>query len=39
MIVDTHMHLWDKVTGDTGEPVRSLGNGMITIGDAKCLCH
>ena len=37
MIIDTHMHLWDRITGDTGEPVRSLGNGMIAIGDQKML--
>jgi len=37
MIIDTHMHLWDRVTGDTGEPVHSLGNGMITIGGQKML--
>lgn len=37
MIIDAHMHLWDKVHGDIGQPVRSLANGMVTIGDSKML--
>ncbi|MFC1573830.1 amidohydrolase family protein [Candidatus Latescibacterota bacterium] len=37
MIVDTHIHLWDKVHGDIGKPVRSLTNGMVTIGGSEML--
>jgi len=37
MIIDAHMHLWDRIEGDIGEPVRSIGNGFITIGDRKML--
>ncbi|MFC1692171.1 amidohydrolase family protein [Candidatus Latescibacterota bacterium] len=37
MVIDAHMHLWDRVEGDIGEPVRSLGNGMIAIGDREML--
>ena len=37
MIIDAHMHMWDSVNGDIGEPVRSLGNGMVTIGGREML--
>lgn len=37
MIIDAHMHLWDKVRGDVGERVRAIGNGMIAIGRERCL--
>ena len=37
MIIDAHMHLWDRVHGDIGDQVKSLGNGMIAIGDTKVL--
>ena len=37
MIIDAHMHLWDKVHGDIGKPVRSTGNGMVTIGGSEVL--
>ncbi|MBN1293271.1 MAG: amidohydrolase [Candidatus Latescibacteria bacterium] len=37
MIIDAHTHLWDIITGDIGQPVRSIGNGLITIGQQKLL--
>lgn len=37
MIIDAHMHLWDKVEGYVGSPIRSLGNGMVTFGSEKVL--
>jgi len=37
MIIDAHMHLWDRIEGNLGQPVRSIGNGLITIGDRKML--
>ena len=39
MIVDAHMHVWDKVDGvvNGGVPVKPLGNGMIRIGDQAML--
>lgn len=37
MIIDAHMHLWDEVKGNVGVQVRSLRNGMITIGSERLL--
>ena len=39
MIIDAHMHIWDRIHGlVNGElPVRSLGSGMISIGEEKML--
>ena len=40
MIIDAHIHLWDKVEGDEGgedAPVRALRNGIIKIGDREML--
>ena len=37
MIVDAHIHLWDKVDGDIGEPVRGLKNGIVKIGNQEML--
>ena len=37
VIIDTHMHLWDKIKGDVGYPVRSAGNGLVTVGSQKML--
>jgi L-galactono-1,5-lactonase len=37
VIIDAHMHLWDKIDGFLGEPVRSIGNGLVTIGNQKFL--
>ena len=31
MIIDAHIHLWDRVEGDIGEPVRARCNGVVTI--------
>jgi predicted TIM-barrel fold metal-dependent hydrolase len=39
MIIDAHMHIWNRVHGAiNGEsPVRPLGSGMISIGEKKIL--
>ncbi|MAS90645.1 MAG: amidohydrolase [Verrucomicrobiales bacterium] len=39
MIIDSHMHIWDRIHGLVkGElPVRPLGSGMISIGEEKML--
>jgi len=39
MIVDAHMHIWNRIDGRIGEktPVVPLGNGMIRIGEATML--
>ncbi len=37
MIIDAHMHLWDEVKGNVAVQVRSLRNGMITIGSEELL--
>ena len=37
VIIDAHMHLWNRVEGDIGQPVRSIGNGLVTIGGQKIL--
>ena len=40
MIIDAHIHLWDRVKGDEGDkdkPVRALRNGIIKIGDIEML--
>ena len=39
MIIDAHMHIWDRIHGlVNGElPVRPLGSGMISIGEEKML--
>ncbi len=39
MIVDAHMHIWNKLHGQIGgkTPVLPLANGMIQIGEAKML--
>jgi hypothetical protein len=39
MIVDAHMHIWNKLDGRIGgkTPVVPLGNGMIRIGEATML--
>lgn len=37
MIVDSHMHLWDKVEGYVWARVHSLGNGMVGIGGEEVL--
>ena len=34
MIIDAHLHLWNKVDGNIGEPVHALGNGIISIGES-----
>ncbi len=34
MIIDAHLHLWNKVDGNIGEPVHTLGNGIISIGES-----
>ena len=39
MVIDAHMHIWNKVHGlANGEfPVRPLKSGMISIGEEKML--
>ena len=37
MIIDAHMHLWNKLKGDIGEPVHALKNGLIRIGNNQVL--
>jgi len=37
MIIDTHMHLWDRVDGNVGEAVTAGVNGMVSIGDTEVL--
>lgn len=34
MIIDAHLHLWNKVDGNIGEPVHALGNGIISVGES-----
>jgi len=34
MIIDAHLHLWNRVDGNIGEPVHALGNGIISIGES-----
>jgi hypothetical protein len=37
MIIDAHIHLWNKINGRLGnQPVKPIKNGMIKIGDKKC---
>ena len=37
MIIDTHMHLWDRLDGRLGvTPVKPVGNGVIRIGKDRC---
>lgn len=37
MIIDAHMHLWDKIDGKLGEKlVKPVKNGLIKIGNKKC---
>jgi len=37
MIIDAHMHLWDKLRGNVGVPVRPLRNGLIEVGRERFL--
>ena len=37
MIIDAHMHLWDRLRGDVGVRVRALRNGLVRIGDQEVL--
>jgi hypothetical protein len=39
MIIDAHIHIWDKVHGKISNeiPVSPLSNGMIRIGDKELL--
>ena len=37
MIIDAHIHLWDRIKGDIGEPVRARRNGIVTIGGREVL--
>ncbi|MFA6471220.1 MAG: amidohydrolase family protein [Candidatus Latescibacterota bacterium] len=37
VIVDAHMHLWDHIDGFLGAPVRSIGNGQVTLGSQKMM--
>lgn len=37
MIIDAHIHLWNKINGSLGSlPVKPVKNGIITIGGKKC---
>jgi len=35
MIIDAHIHLWDKVDGNVGLPVKAHRNGIISIGESR----